>query len=50
MLQILARKQEFLRAAGVHVQVRKICVKDPSKPREWVLPAGAEVVSLYAGA
>lgn len=46
IVEILTGKSEFCKKAlGVDLKFRKICVRDASKPRDFNVPSGCEIVS-----
>mmetsp|Transcript_26418 Transcript_26418/g.39049 ORF Transcript_26418/g.39049 Transcript_26418/m.39049 type:complete len:468 (+) Transcript_26418:72-1475(+) len=48
IVEILEKKQNHINAlTGGSIQVKKICVRDASKERDFELPAGCEIVTKY---
>lgn len=42
-----SKKEYFTKLSGHDLQVKKICVRDASKPRDFEIPEGCEVVTDY---
>lgn len=48
IVEILSNKKEYLKQlTGKNIEVRKICVRDASKPRDFALPEGCSIVTSY---
>ncbi|KAL7522587.1 hypothetical protein ACHAWX_007285 [Stephanocyclus meneghinianus] len=48
IVEILSQKSDhFRRLTGKTLRVRKICVRDASKPRDFALPDGCSIVTSY---
>lgn len=48
IVEILTNKKEYLRQlTGKNIEVKKVCVKDASKPRDFALPDGCSIVTSY---
>lgn len=48
IVEILQKKQETVQAlTGRSVEIKKICVRDASKKRDFEVPAGCEIVTNY---
>lgn len=48
IVEILSKKREYFRKlSGKTIEVKKICVRDASKPRDFALPEGCSIVTSY---
>jgi len=48
IVEILSKKAEyFQQLTGKSIQVKKICVRDASKPRDFTVPEGCSIVTSY---
>lgn len=48
IVEILSRKKDYFRQlTGKNIEVKKICVRDASKSRDFALPDGCSVVTSY---
>jgi len=49
IVEILKAKQSHFKAlTGRTIEVRKVCVRDATKERDWSVPAGCEIVTDYS--
>eukprot|EP01083_Nonionella_stella_P259145 885129_1 len=48
IVEILSNKSEYFRQlTGKNIEVKKICVRDASKPRDFDVPEGCSIVTSY---
>jgi len=48
IVEILTNKKEYFRQlTGKNIEVKKVCVRDASKPRDFALPEGCSIVTEY---
>jgi len=48
IVEILSNKNEhFKQLTGKNIEVKKVCVRDASKPRDFALPEGCSIVTSY---
>eukprot|EP00584_Thalassiosira_punctigera_P001634 CAMPEP_0172537252 /NCGR_PEP_ID=MMETSP1067-20121228/8876_1 /TAXON_ID=265564 ORGANISM="Thalassiosira punctigera, Strain Tpunct2005C2" /NCGR_SAMPLE_ID=MMETSP1067 /ASSEMBLY_ACC=CAM_ASM_000444 /LENGTH=475 /DNA_ID=CAMNT_0013322509 /DNA_START=115 /DNA_END=1542 /DNA_ORIENTATION=- len=48
IVEILSRKASYFKQlTGKNIEVRKVCVRDASKPRDFDLPEGCSIVTSY---
>lgn len=48
IVEILTKKSSYFRQlTGKTIRVRKVCVRDASKPRDFALPEGCSIVTFY---
>eukprot|EP00585_Thalassiosira_rotula_P005917 CAMPEP_0196133336 /NCGR_PEP_ID=MMETSP0910-20130528/2600_1 /TAXON_ID=49265 /ORGANISM="Thalassiosira rotula, Strain GSO102" /LENGTH=471 /DNA_ID=CAMNT_0041393051 /DNA_START=164 /DNA_END=1579 /DNA_ORIENTATION=+ len=48
IVEILSKKKSyFQQLTGKNIEVKKVCVRDASKPRDFTLPEGCSVVTSY---
>eukprot|EP00636_Phaeomonas_parva_P004378 CAMPEP_0118876512 /NCGR_PEP_ID=MMETSP1163-20130328/17181_1 /TAXON_ID=124430 /ORGANISM="Phaeomonas parva, Strain CCMP2877" /LENGTH=83 /DNA_ID=CAMNT_0006812131 /DNA_START=19 /DNA_END=266 /DNA_ORIENTATION=+ len=45
IIEILRKKEAYLKSIGVEASVRKVCVRSLDKPRDFELDAGASFVT-----
>lgn len=48
IVDIISKKESYFQAlTGKHIKVRKVCVRDANKPRDFDLPEGCSIVTSY---